>query len=96
MVRQMLAVGLASLVLSGCGDDSAEMNCPDADRAFFDQSLANYFARHQNASGTTMYRIAGKARYDTGTHWWIVPVDTEGRKLQALLSCDGRLELSGR
>ncbi|RMM02245.1 hypothetical protein APX70_01340 [Pseudomonas syringae pv. maculicola] len=40
--------------------------------------------------------IPGGARYDTRTHWWIVPVDVGQDKLQALLSCDGHLELSGR
>lgn len=36
MLPQMFAVGLASRLLSGCGDDSAEMKCPDSNSAFIE------------------------------------------------------------
>lgn len=87
---------LSLLALSGCGDDSYEMNCPDADSAFIEKSVAAYFLRHQDAPGTRTYKLVGGNHYDTATHWWIVPLDADGQKLQALLSCDGRLELTGR
>lgn len=68
----------------------------DEDSAFINKSVADYFARHQNASGTRTYQLVGGNYYDATTHWWIVPLDADGQKLQALLSCDGRIELSGR
>lgn len=74
---------LSMLVLAGCGDDSYKMNCPNEDPAFIEKSVADYFARHQNASGNRAYELIGGNRYDTATHWWIVPLDADGEKLQA-------------
>lgn len=93
--RGTLAI-FTMLALSGCGDDSYKLNCPNEDSVFINKSVADYFARHQNASGTRTYQLVGGNHYDATTHWWIVPLDADGQKLQALLSCDGRLELSGR
>jgi len=47
-LAKSLAV-LSILVLAGCGDDSYKMNCPNEDPAFIEKSVADYFARHQNA-----------------------------------------------
>lgn len=91
-----LALVATLSIVSGCGDDSYKLNCPEADSTFIEKSVADFFARHQNPSGTRTYRLVGGNYYDTATHWWIVPLDADGQKLQALLSCDGRLELTGR
>jgi hypothetical protein len=34
------------------------------------------------------------ARYNEKLNWWVVPFDLRGKRLDALLSCDGNLELT--
>ncbi|OSR70707.1 hypothetical protein BV326_02839 [Pseudomonas syringae pv. actinidiae] len=88
----LLILAVAWLAQSG---ESDEMHCPDKDANFFADSINAYFDKHPPKAGNTVTVVDG-ARYDNHTHWWIVPVDVGQDKLQALLSCDGHLELSGR
>ncbi|WP_024656839.1 hypothetical protein N027_06115 [Pseudomonas syringae USA007] len=88
----LLILAVAWLAQSGESDD---MHCPDKNANFFADSINAYFDKHPPKAGKTVTVVAG-ARYDNHTHWWTVPVDVGQDKLQALLSCDGHLELSGR
>lgn len=93
--RVVLATASA-LLLSGCGDDTTRLYCPDKGKDFFEQSVAAYFVRHPPPPEQQPIKVLEGGWYDTGTNWWIVPVDGGSEKWSALLSCDGHLELSGR
>lgn len=86
---------LMSVVLCAC-DGSTEMSCPDNGEQFWLQSLDAYFIRHPEMVQTTPYELQPGAWYDAKTNWWIVPFDVGQKRLQALMSCDGHLEISGR
>ncbi|WP_122666743.1 hypothetical protein [Pseudomonas viridiflava] len=84
-----------SVVLAGC-EERPEMSCPDNGEQFWLQSLDAYFLRHPQQVKTTPYELQPGASYDSRTNWWIVPFDIGQKKLLALMSCDGHLEISGR
>ena len=84
------------LLLSGCGDDTSSMHCPDKGKEFFEESVKAYFLSHPPIGAGTSITILDGASYDSSTNWWIVPIDIGKQKWNALLSCDGHLELSGR
>jgi len=86
---------LLPLVLSGC-DDSNDLPCPENGEQFWRHSLDSYFERHPEMVKNTPYELQPGSRYDSHTNWWIVPFDIGSKRLQALLSCDGHLEISGR
>ena len=65
-------------------------------KIFFDQSVKAYFTKHPPVEGIENVKVLSGATYDTATNWWVVPVDVGEDKWNALLSCDGHLELSGR
>lgn len=88
----LLIFAIAWLAQSGDGD---ERHCPDKDAEFFADAINAYFDKHPPNAGKAVNIVDG-ARYDDRTHWWTVPVDVGTEKLQALLSCDGHLELSRR
>lgn len=95
-MRQGIFIGAALLAaLAGC-DDSGDMFCPDKGQDFFDQSVKAYFTKHPPVEGIENVKVLSGAAYDTATNWWVVPVDVGEDKWNALLSCDGHLELSGR
>ncbi len=83
------------IALSGC-NDSQVASCPSAGQSFFERSVHAYFSKHPPAIDLEQIKILPGARYDEHTHWWIVPIEMGEVKLDALLSCDGHLELSGR
>lgn len=83
------------IAISGC-NDSQEASCPFAGQSFFERSVHAYFSKHPPAIGLEQIKVLPGARYDEHTHWWIVPIDMGEAKINALLSCDGYLELSGR
>jgi hypothetical protein len=92
--RLVLLVALFATLL-GCGGEP-DASCPKADQAFFEQSIQGHLQRNPGKDGVAGFVIDGEPRYDTATNWWTVPVDSDGRKLIALISCDGRLEFSER
>lgn len=95
-MRPGIFIGAALLAaLAGC-DDSGNMSCSDKGQDFFDQSVKAYFKKHPPSTGTESVKVLPGATYDTATNWWVVPVDVGEEKWNALLSCDGHLELSGR
>lgn len=89
----VLAFG--ALILFGCGE-RPKQDCPTSGEKFFTDSLKNYFSSHDRKEDMNTFRLAGEATYDGKNKWWIVPFDTRSEKLQALLSCDGHLEITGR
>jgi len=94
-LRFLLSVSVLS-TLAGCGDDSTSMFCPEKEQEFFESSVYQYFNQHPPTGGIESVRVLPGATYDTHTNWWGVPVDVANAKYTALLSCDGRLELSYR
>ncbi|WPP02375.1 hypothetical protein SFA35_25620 (plasmid) [Pseudomonas sp. HR96] len=90
------ALALLPILLSGCGDDSNKMHCPEKGDDFFQASVADYFRRHPPKTGMGSVHIAKGSQYDDHTNWWWVPIDVGPDKYTALLSCDGKLELEGR
>lgn len=92
---RLVFLGALFAALVGCGGEP-NVPCPKADRAFFEQSIQGHLQRNPGKDGVAGFVIDGEPRYDTATNWWTVPVDSDGRKLIALLSCDGRLEFSER
>lgn len=85
-------VGLLVL-LAGCDDGPAGMQCPGYGRSFFDASINGYVQRH--GRGDYAFELLGEAQYDAKLSWWRVPFEWKGREWQALVSCDGHLEVSG-
>lgn len=96
LTARVIIATASALLFSGCGDDTTSLYCPDKGKDFFEQSVAAYFVRHPPTSDQQPIKVLEGARYDTGTNWWIVPVDVGSKKWNALMSCDGHLELSGR
>lgn len=92
----VLAVVGAIGLLGGCGETKSKQDCSTEGEAFFTKSLDAYFAAHPQANGDNSYVLQPGANYDKTNNWWIVPFDYGGKKSQALLSCDGRLEISLR
>lgn len=82
------------VLLAGCDDGASGMQCPGYGRSFFEASINAYVQRH--GRGDYAFQVLEGATYDPQLNWWTVPFDWKGRELQALLSCDGHLEVSGR
>lgn len=82
--------------MSGCGNEQQTASCSDKGEAFFTESLDVYFAKHPQAGGDKSYTLQPGARYDETNNWWVVPFDYGDKRAQALLSCDGHLEISLR
>ncbi|EGH74182.1 hypothetical protein [Pseudomonas syringae] len=82
-------------LLVGCSEPDLE-SCADRGEGFFTKSINLYLSAHERSEDLGRFTYAGVARYDDRTNWWIVPFDLNGQRFQALLSCDGKLELSGR
>ncbi|TFY93242.1 hypothetical protein DYL61_14870 [Pseudomonas nabeulensis] len=85
-----------SAVLGGCENEQPHQNCSGKGEAFFTESLDAYFVEHPQANGGGHYALQSGARYDEINDWWIVPFDFGNKQAQALLSCDGHLEISLR
>ncbi|WP_434681334.1 hypothetical protein J3P77_09555 [Pseudomonas sp. R1-18] len=91
----LLPLMASTLLLTACGEKDAGSCADGGSESFFKSSLDSYYTRN-NPDMVGKYQLVESAKYDSTTNWWMVPVDAEGRKLLALISCDGRLELSGR
>lgn len=94
-LQQFSLVILASLGLTAC-EKSEQTSCSGSGQEFFEASVNSYFAKHPPASGIDSVRILPGASYNSDLNWWVVPLDVGAEKWNALLSCDGHLELSGR
>ncbi|MFK3794744.1 hypothetical protein [Pseudomonas sp. NPDC088444] len=92
----LLAMLCAGLVLAGCGEEKSKQECSNEGEAFFTQSLDSYFVKHPQAIENGSYTLRPGARYDSNNNWWVVPFDYSDKKAQALLSCDGHLEITLR
>ena len=90
-----LLVTLIMMSLSAC-DESAKLSCPASGEAFFNESIHRYFTQHPPAEGIDAVKVLPGASYNSELDWWVVPLDVGNEKWNALLSCDGHLELSGR
>lgn len=88
-------LALGALLLLGCGE-RPQQDCPTYGDKFFNDSVRNYFLSHGRKEDANTFRLAGDATYDGTNKWWVVPFDTQSKKLLALLSCDGHLEITGR
>ena len=89
------AVAMMGLFLQGC-NGGAEASCPKEDRAFFEHSIRSHLERNPGVNGIADFHSDGSATYDSHHNWWAVPFVSNGRKMLAILSCDGRVELSER
>ncbi|WP_455923294.1 hypothetical protein [Pseudomonas putida] len=87
----VVAMGL----MAGCSDSEGG-SCSGKDEKFFTESINNYLRSHDRSADADNFTFAGPARYDDHTNWWIVPFDLKAEHYEALLSCDGHLELSIR
>lgn len=91
-----LTCAVCVVLMSGCGEKDAG-SCPGAGtEAFFKNAIDAYYKRHKEPAAISRYKLAEPGHYDATTNWWMVPFDIDGQKLQALISCDGRLEITGR
>lgn len=91
-----LACAACAVLISGCGEKDAG-SCPNTGtEAFFKSSLDAYYNRQKQDDAIARYKLVLPAQYDATSRWWMVPFDIDGQKLLALVSCDGRLEITGR
>ncbi|POP66549.1 hypothetical protein [Pseudomonas syringae] len=91
-----LTCAVCLMLMSGCGEKDAG-TCPESGtEAFFKKAIDGYYKRHNESDAIARYKLAEPSHYDATTNWWMVPFDIDGQKLQALISCDGRLEITGR
>ncbi|WP_439850789.1 hypothetical protein ACTACG_03285 [Pseudomonas syringae] len=82
-------------LLAGCGQPEIEP-CADRGDEFFTESINRYLSAHGRSADVNRFTYAGAARYDEYTNWWMVPFDLGEQRYLTMLSCDGKLELSGR
>lgn len=83
-------------LIAGCGKKDAGECSANGSEAFFKSSIDGYYKRSDQQAKAVRYSLVEGAHYDATTNWWMVPFDMDGEKLQALISCDGRLEITGR
>ncbi len=88
-----VAVLIMTIFVQGCGDNS-DVSCPEADRIFFDNSIKGHLERNPGEGGIAHYQPDGEAIYDSHNNWWSVPFVSDARQMIAIVSCDGRVELS--
>lgn len=90
--RLFVIAAIAALSISGCQKEDGE-SCTSMGPDFFTRSLDTYFSEHdQSALGS--YELEPGERYDSTNNWWIVPFKLKEKGYLAMISCDGRLELS--
>ncbi|AVB17859.1 MULTISPECIES: hypothetical protein [Pseudomonas syringae group] len=95
MLKKAVAVLIVSstLALVGCGDQDKVVACPTNGEAFFKSSIDGYYAKHDKAK-IGNYKLEPGERYDAKNNWWVVPYSLDGTSYLAMMSCDGRTELS--
>lgn len=86
---------LTLFILAGCGKQSVEP-CPDATRAFIEDSVRTYFANTYPPIDGTLIDIASDEYYEPAAKVWLVSANTPDKDYFALVSCSGRVELSGK
>lgn len=90
----LCAVSFATM--AGCGEKDSGTCAESGTNAFFKSSIDAYYKRQNQPAKVDRYTLVEGAHYDPTTNWWMVPFDVDGEELQALISCDGRLEVTGR
>lgn len=85
---------LSTLLLSGCGSEEKEITCKEQGTDFFKASLQAYFKKQGKSQDANDFSLLDGARYNEKLNWWVVPFDLRGERMDALLSCDGELELT--
>ena len=91
-----LFCAISLVLMAGCGEKDAGNCAANGSEAFFKSSIDAYYKRNGQQGKADRYSLIEGAHYDATTNWWMVPFDVDGEKLQALISCDGRLEITGR
>jgi hypothetical protein len=86
------ALLIATLV--GCSEDREPAACPEKGSSFFESSIAAHYRKQGKEAAATSFKLADGARYNSDLKWWTVPFDLDGKLMNALLSCDGHLELT--
>ena len=95
MCLRKCAILSAVAALAGCQEKPVEP-CPDAGRDFIEQSVSAYFARSFPKVAQRDITILHDEKYESYPKSWMVSVDLPDRKYIALVSCSGKVELSGR
>ncbi|WP_183001599.1 MULTISPECIES: hypothetical protein [unclassified Pseudomonas] len=95
-IAVLLSAAALMVSLHGCDNKKGVGVCPAAEQSFFSASLKQHYLDQNLPVAAESFRLVGTATYDDHNNWWMVPFDLNGQKLQALLSCDGRLEITGR
>lgn len=89
-----LASGLviaASLV--GCDEKKLDP-CPEKGADFFKSSIAAHYEKQGKPTSAKDFKLVDGASYNEKLNWWVVPFDLNAKRMNALLSCDGNLELT--
>ncbi|MFJ4431904.1 hypothetical protein ACIPZG_13130 [Pseudomonas sp. NPDC089395] len=90
--KPFVIAAMAALSISGCQKED-EASCASMEQAFFKRSLDAYYSEHDQ-SALSSYELEPGERYDSTNNWWIVPFKLKEKGYLAMISCDGRLELS--
>ncbi|MFS0825514.1 hypothetical protein [Pseudomonas phoenicis] len=90
-----ILVLLTLSALAGCGEQLVE-SCPDAGRAFIEDSVRTYFANTYPPIDGASLDIASDEYYEPAAKIWSVSANTPDKDYFALVSCNGCVELSGK
>lgn len=82
------------LFLGGCFGGGDEVTCDRKDDSFLRNSLIHYFEKKGESEKIPRLKIDSKAQYSKNTNWWVVAFTLDGELYNALISCDGQLELT--
>lgn len=93
-LKTMMASALL-IALVGCEERPIEA-CPQAGRDFLEKSIRAHFDKSYPQYGGGAVQILSDEEYNPATKSWIVSVDAPNKDYFALVSCSGRVELSGR
>lgn len=83
---------VASLV--GCSDEKPLAPCPEKGSDFFKSSIASHYEKQGKPADAKDFKLVQGASYNEKLNWWVVPFDLKTKRMNALLSCDGNLELT--
>ena len=92
---KFLSTALLPTALFGCEQRPIEP-CPQAGRDFLEGSIRAYFDKSYPKFGGSEVQILLDEEYNAYNKSWIVSVDAPDHEYFAIVSCTGRVELSGR